>query len=164
MEEEECGLSSAGSRGEEDEEEDPNISEEDYFARNYRKLNIKTEELPQYENKGLVYLNQKPAFLVAWLQNHLREQQAAKEVFLRDFPSEIAPLNYTIDYDEKTYQLNAKFVFVIDDEDETELRLTGQLHRSSKGEVSIDWRQAEGTPFWLTAIQANLNDSLREIA
>ena len=153
-----------GSRGEEDEEDDADICEEDFFARNYMKLNIKTEDLPQFENKSLVYLNQKPAFLVAWLQNHLREQQINKEIFLTDFPSEIAPLSYNIEYDDKTHQLKAKLVFLIDEEDETELKLTGQLHRSTKNEVSVDWHQTEGTPFWLTAIQANLNASLREIA
>jgi hypothetical protein len=87
-----------------------------------------------------------------------------KEVFLTDFPSEIEGKSYTIDYDEKTHQLNAKLVFTIDDEDETELRLTGQLHRSTKNEISVDWRQVEGTPFWLTAIQASLDASLRLIA
>lgn len=132
--------------------------------RRYRKLKISTESLPQYENKNLVYLNQKPAFLVAWLQNHLREQQASKEVFLTDFPSDIEPKSYSIEYDEKSHQLNAKLIFTIDDEDETEMRLVGQLHRSGKNEISVDWRQVEGMPFWLTAIQANLNSSLRLIA
>lgn len=132
--------------------------------KNYRKLKIKAEELPQFENKNLVYLSQKPAFLVAWLQNHLRELQSAKEVFLTDFPSQIDSKSYTIDYDAATHQLNAKFVFEIDEEDETELKLIGLLHRSSKNEISVDWRQVEGTPFWLSAIQANLNASLRQIA
>jgi hypothetical protein len=36
------------SRGEDDEEEEANISEEDYFAKSYRKLQIKTENLPQF--------------------------------------------------------------------------------------------------------------------
>lgn len=78
MEEESC--STFGTRGAEDEDEENTLalSEEDYFANNYRKLYIKPESLPQYENKNLVYLQQKPGFIVAWLQNHLREQQLAK--------------------------------------------------------------------------------------
>jgi hypothetical protein len=28
----------------------------------------------------------------------------------------------------------------------------------------VDWRQIEGTPFWLSAIQTSLNESLRLIA
>jgi hypothetical protein len=73
--EEEC-CSDFGTRGEEDEEEELNltISEEEFFGKNYRKLNIKAETLPQYESKSLVYLNQKPGFVVAWLQSYLREQ------------------------------------------------------------------------------------------
>lgn len=164
MEEESC--STFGTRGAEDEDEENTLalSEEDYFANNYRRLYIKPESLPQYENKNLVYLNQKPGFIVAWLQNHLREQQLAKEPFLTDFPSEIVPESFKIDYDEEKGQLQAKLVFLIDNEDETELRLTGQLHRSPKNEISVDWRHTEGAPFWLTAIQNNLNESLRLIA
>ena len=159
MEEEECG----GSRADNDEDEDQ-LSEEDSFSKSYWKLKIGVEELPQFDNKNLVYLNQKPAFVVAWLQNHLRNQLANKEVFLTGFPSEIEGKSYTIEYDENTHQLNAKLVFVIDDEDETELHLTGLLHRSSKNEISVDWRPVEGTPFWLSAIQNSLNASLRLIA
>jgi hypothetical protein len=62
------------------------------------------------------------------------------------------------------HQLEAVLVFLIDKEDETELKLYGQLHRSSKDEISVDWRQIEGTPFWLSAIQTSLNESLRLIA
>jgi hypothetical protein len=102
--------------------------------------------------------------VVAWLQNHLRSQLANREVFLTDFPSEIEGKSYAIEYDEKSHQLNAKLVFVIDDEDETELHLTGLLHRSSKNEISVDWRAVEGSPFWLSAIQNSLNESLRLIA
>ena len=112
MEEEDCG----GSRADNDEDEDQ-LSEEDSFSKSYWKLKIGVEELPQFDNKNLVYLNQKPAFVVAWLQNHLRNQLANKEVFLTDFPSEIEGKSYTIEYDQNTHQLNAKLVFVIDDED-----------------------------------------------
>jgi hypothetical protein len=83
---------------------------------------------------------------------------------LVDFPSEIAPQNFTIEFNRATNQLEAKLVFLMDEEDETELKLSGQLHRSSKGEISVDWHQVEGTPFWLSAIQTNLNESLRLIA
>jgi hypothetical protein len=46
-------------------------TEEGRFAKNYRSLDIKTESLPQYTKQKVVYTTQKPAFVVAWLQDHL---------------------------------------------------------------------------------------------
>jgi hypothetical protein len=53
---------------------------------------------------------------------------------------------------------------LIDKEDETELKLLGLLHRSNNNHVSVDWHPIEGLAFWLSAIQNNLNESLRLIA
>ena len=47
---------------------------------------------------------------------------------------------------------------------ETELVLTGQLHRSNKGLTGIEWCHTEGNWFWLNAIELELNDSLGQLA
>jgi len=41
------------------------------FAKNFRALDIKLETLPEYTKNKIVYLNQNPAFVVAWLKDHL---------------------------------------------------------------------------------------------
>jgi hypothetical protein len=40
----------------------------------------------------------------------------------------------------------------MDEEDITELLLEGQLHRSNKGEIGIEWKRVAGNDFWLTAV------------
>jgi len=44
------------------------------------------------------------------------------------------------------------------------LELVGQLHRSEKGELGIDWIRAAGHDYWLTAVENNLNDSILSLA
>ena len=42
-----------------------------------------------------------------------------------------------------------------------DLELNGQLHRSAKGEIGVEWDKIEGNDFWLTAVENSLNDSLQ---
>jgi hypothetical protein len=44
------------------------------------------------------------------------------------------------------------------------LLLEGQLHRSDKGEIGIEWSRAVGNDYWLTAIENNLNESIQTLA
>jgi hypothetical protein len=54
-----------------------------------------------------------------------------------------------------------KLTFTIDEEEESELELAGQLHRSEKGEIGIEWLKQEGNDYWLGSVENNLNESLR---
>jgi hypothetical protein len=51
-------------------------------------------------------------------------------------------------------------LFEVNGEDETELRLSGQLHKAENGRVGVDWRKLDGHSLWLAAIQAKLSSSL----
>jgi hypothetical protein len=71
-------------RGANDEE-----TEEGRFSKNYRSYaiekTIELESLPQYTLKKVVYTSRKPAFVLAWLQDHLNSLLKEKEVFMKDF-------------------------------------------------------------------------------
>ena len=43
------------------------------------------EDLPQYEKSKVSYINQKPAFIVAWIQTYLKEQSLKGNTFLEGF-------------------------------------------------------------------------------
>lgn len=77
--------------GEEDEE---NLKPEQLFARNFRALDIKIESLPEYSKQKIVYSKQNPAFIVAWLQDHLAALFSEKQTFMTDFVEEIVPKNF----------------------------------------------------------------------
>ncbi len=47
------------------------MSAERLFAKNFKALDIKLESLPEYTKKKNVYTKQNPAFVVAWLKDHL---------------------------------------------------------------------------------------------
>jgi hypothetical protein len=49
------------------------MTAEELFAKNYRSLDIKFESLPEYTKKKVVYTKQNPAFVVAWIKDHLKE-------------------------------------------------------------------------------------------
>jgi hypothetical protein len=66
------------------------------------------EELPQYYSKKIVYTKQNPAFVVAWIQDHLAEKLKEKETFLTDFVGEIVPDNFKVDYDAEKHIVNIK--------------------------------------------------------
>ena len=75
---------------------------------------------------------------MAWLQDHLAALFSEKQTFMTDF--------------------------VIANEEQAELKLVGQLHRSEKGEVGVEWQRVEGNDYWLTNVENSLNSSLQSLA
>ena len=55
-------------RGEEEEE---NPTPESLFAKIYKKYQINVEDLPVYKKNKIAYSKENPAFLVAWIEDHL---------------------------------------------------------------------------------------------
>jgi hypothetical protein len=49
----------------------------------------------------------------------------------------------------------------MDEEEETHLILFGQLHRSEKGKVGIEWCRVDGNSFWLYGVESALNELLQ---
>ena len=76
------------------------------------------------------------------------------------FAGDILPKSFNCEYEEGKKQVHVKLEFSIDNEEETELELVGQLHRSEKGELGIEWVKGEGNDFWLTAVENSLNGSI----
>ncbi len=77
---------------------------------------------------------------------------------------EIEPNSFSLEYLEDKQQVSVKFEFTLSGEDNTQLELLGQLHRSDQGEVGIEWTKTSGHDYWLTAIQNSLNESLQTLA
>lgn len=159
MEEEECCEESY--RGEEIE----NLPPETQFAINFKHFeNVKAETLPEYSKKKVVYVKQTPAFVVAWLKDHLASLFKEKETFMSGFVGDIVPTSFHFDFSEGKNIITLKLSFTIDEEEETELELRGQLHRSEKGELGVEWTKVEGNDFWLTSIENNFNSALQLLA
>lgn len=76
---------------------------------------------------------------------------------MEDFVSEISPVNFKLQYFPENYQVKVSLIFEIDNEDETELQLLGQLHCNDKKEVGIEWIKSEGNSFWLATVESKLN-------
>jgi hypothetical protein len=143
-------------------EEDVNIPAEVVFARQYKALEkVKAEDLEEYSKKKVVYLKQNPAFVVAWIKDYLIEQFKQKNTFMEGFVGDIEANSYTTEYDAAKKQVIVKLNYIIDEEEESELELVGQLHRSEKGEIGIDWLKQEGNDYWLSSVEASLNESLK---
>ena len=75
--------------------------------------------------------------MVAWIKDYLLEQFKEKNTFMKGFVGDIEANSYTIEYEEAKKQVLVKLAFTIDEEEESELELVGQLHRSEKGEIGI---------------------------
>lgn len=129
---------------------------------------IKLESLPQYSKKKVAYLKQSASFVVAWLEDYLAELFNQKTTFLGDYIQDIVPSSFNLEYDEEKKQVRAILNFSItdeeEDEEETELVLVGQVHRSEKNEVGIDWQRVSGNAYWLAAVENSLNESLQSLA
>ena len=108
MEEECC---EGGYRGDEE-----NPTPENIFAKNYHALDINMEDLPEYKKKKIIYTKEKPAFLVAWLQDHLSALLNAKETFMPGFVGDIVPTKFNFDFENGKNQVNLRLEFTIDDE------------------------------------------------
>lgn len=100
---------------------------------------MKVEELSEYSKKGVVYTKQNPAFVVAWIKDHLEALLKEKETFMKGFVGDIEPTNFKLSFEEEAKQVNVKLSFMVDEEEEVDLELKGQLHRSEKGEVGVEW-------------------------
>lgn len=137
---------------------------EEVFARNFKALNIKLEDLPEYSKKKVVYTKQTPAFVVAWLKDHLAALFKEKETFMNNFVEEIVPNKFDLEYDEENKQVKVAMEFTIGEEDQEDLSLVGKLHRSEKGELGIEWEKVSGNDYWLTNVENNLNSSLQSLA
>lgn len=134
------------------------MTAQELFAKNYRSLDIKFESLPEYTKKKVVYTKQNPAFVVAWIKDHLKELLKEKETFMKDFVGQIVPKNFNVELEENSIKIDLEFC--IDDQEDVELSLVGKLHRSEKGEFGIEWEKAQGNDYWLTAIENSLNGSI----
>jgi hypothetical protein len=53
--------------------------------------------------------------------------------------------------------------FEVGEEDEKVLVLRGDLHRSFKDEVGIKWSKKEGNSYWLSEVQAQIDQSLAQL-
>lgn len=106
-------------------------------------------------------MKQTPAFVVAWIKDYIIEQFKEKNTFMEGFVGDIVATEYKIEYDEAKKQVFIKLTFDIDNEEESELELVGQLHRSEKGEIGIEWLKKEGNDYWLGSVENSLNESLR---
>lgn len=72
------------------------MSAERLFAKNFKALDIKIESLPEYSKKKNVYTKQNPAFVVAWLKDHLSTLFKEKETFMAGFAGDILPKNFNL--------------------------------------------------------------------
>ena len=52
---------------------------------------------------------------------------------MKGFVGDIEPTNFKLNFDEGKKQVNVKLSFMVDEEEEVDLELNGNLHRSEKG-------------------------------
>ena len=83
---------------------------------------------------------------------------------MKDFIEDISPENYRVEYDSATSKAKVSLEFVVNEEEQIEIQLEGQLHRNEKGEVGVEWSRVEGNDFWLASVEKNLNESLSILA
>ena len=131
---------------------------------NYLNLDvIKTEDLPCYRKKKVVYVKENVAFITSWLQEKLKEFFKEKQTFLHYSAETVTPLDFKLTLNDEKKELEVKLQFLVDEE-KTELELKGQLHRSDKEKVGVEWIKVDGPDFWLSSIASSLNESLDSIA
>lgn len=54
--------------------------------------------MPEFTKKKVVYVPQKPAFLLAWIKDSLREQISNKESFIEDYTGNLVPEEFGLTY------------------------------------------------------------------
>ena len=98
--------------------EDENLPSEVAFAIFYKSLeNLKAENLSEYSKKGVVYTKQNPAFVIAWLKDHLEALFKEKETFMKGFVGDIEPTNFNLSFDQEKNNINVKLSFMVDEEE-----------------------------------------------
>ncbi len=70
---------------------------------------------------------------------------------------EIEPVDFNMRFDGQ--QVELKFVYDIDGDDEETLKVRGKLYQK-EGKLGIEWTKVVGNDFWLNCIIADLNKTL----
>ncbi len=74
-----------------------------------------------------------------------------------EFLQEIEPVDFSMRFDGQ--QVELKFVYDIDGDDEETLKVRGKLYQK-EGKLGIEWTKVVGNDFWLNCIIADLNKTL----
>ena len=69
------------------------------------------KDLPVSEKQQLTAISKKPSFLLAWIAEWMKEAEKTGETFIKDFPYEVKPEEFSINFDEEKKQVFLKFVF-----------------------------------------------------
>jgi len=72
--------------------------------------------LPQYTKHKAAYVQQKPAFVLAWLKDFLSEEFKKKEAFLQDFAGDLVPTNFSFAYEPEKFEITLRLLFELDKE------------------------------------------------
>jgi hypothetical protein len=119
--------------------------------------NVKVESLPTTE-KNIKYFSKEPCFVMAFLNDFMDQSLENKLVFMDGFLQDIQPSDFDMRFDGD--QIELKFTFEVDEEDEETLKLVGKLYQSEGKKVGIDWIKGTGNDFWLNKIVKDLNQFL----
>lgn len=93
-------------------------------SQNYN--NVKIESLPETEKK-ITYFSKDLGFVLAFLNDYIDECPENRSICMPDFLQEIEPCNFDMKFDGEEVEL--KFVYEIDGDDEETLRLKGKLYQ-----------------------------------
>ena len=137
---------------------------QDFLTFYKENISLKIETLPLSEKSQLPWVQKEISFVLAWINDFLKEAKKEKQIFMEDSCFDIVPEEYNFEYDEKEKKVNLKFVFIVDEEDMEELRVSGSLVKSKENKVGIDWSKEEGNTFWLSSIIRSLNEQLKVLA
>ena len=128
------------------------MPEEEQFVETYNNVEIVEEDLPEYTSKQVHYSKEEPAFVVAWVRNALSSFFKNRLTFVDNYAEQIEPHRFNFKYHEDTHKIDLKFEFLMGEEDITELYIVGQLHKSNREGIGVEWTKVEGNYYWLTAI------------
>jgi hypothetical protein len=148
MEEENCSESNQSTRGR---------ALKLFSERTKEYANVKVDSLPTTEKK-IQYFSKEPSFVLAFLNDFMDQSLENKLVFMDGFLQDIQPSDFDMRFDGE--QIELKFTFEVDEEDEETLKLVGKLYQSEGKKVGIDWIKVAGNDFWLNKIVKDLNQSL----
>lgn len=124
---------------------------------------MEVEKLEVYDKNHVVYIQQKPEFVLAWLNNFLEDSYKDKNTFFQQDIHEIVPISYKSFFEVEKSKIILNLKFEIDEEEEIEMEVNGVLHKNKKGEIGVEWSKVKGNEFWLASIVSKLNDSLKVI-